>query len=85
MIITIFISSKQRMHPKDYERFLSMKEDEKSQTYHDRNEYLAQQSSKFDQRDFDRIVLEFMISGMHHPSLLEDSSFSTLLNGNNIK
>lgn len=70
------------MHPKDYERFLAMKEEEKSQTYHDRNEYQAQHSSKFDQRDFDRIVMEFMINGMHHPNLLEDPSFSTLLNGN---
>lgn len=69
------------MHPKDYERFLAMKEEEKSHIYHDRNEYQAQQATKFDQRDFDRIVLDFMISGMHQPNLLEDPSFSTLLNG----
>lgn len=70
------------MHPRDYDRFLALKEEEKSQTFHDRNEYQAQHSSKFDQRDFDRIVMEFMISGMHQPNLLEDPSFSTLLNGN---
>lgn len=73
-------SFKQRMHPKDYERFLAMKEEEKSQMYHDRNEYQASKS-KFDQKDFDRIVMNFMISGMQPPSLLEDPSFSTLLNG----
>lgn len=69
------------MHPKDYERFLAMKEEERSQIYHDRNEYQAQRTSAFEQNDFNRIVLNFMINGMHEPSLIEDPSFATLLNG----
>lgn len=69
------------MHPKEYERFLLIKEKEKSHTYHDRVEYEANQTAKFEQSDFDRIVLNFMISGMHPPDLLTDPSFSTLLNG----
>lgn len=69
------------MHPKDYERFLAMKEEERSQIYHDRNEYQSQRTSAFEQNDFNRIVLNFMINGMHEPSLIEDPSFATLLNG----
>ncbi|XP_055309472.1 uncharacterized protein LOC129573192 isoform X2 [Sitodiplosis mosellana] len=75
-----FIKHLSRMHPKDYERFLAMKADEKSSNHHDRNESQANQASKFNQKDFDRIVLNFMISGMHSPNLLTDPSFSTLLN-----
>lgn len=40
-----------------------------------------QNVTKFGQNDFNRIVLDFMIKGMHPPTLLTDSSFGTLLNG----
>lgn len=70
------------MHPKDYERYVALKEEERAQMYRDRKEYLAEKMSKFEQNDFNRIVLNFMINGMHEPSLLEDPTFATLLNGN---
>lgn len=79
--LTAILCFKQRMHPKDYERFVALKDEEKAQLYHDRNEYRAQQTSTFEQSDFNRIVLNFMINGMHQPSLLEDPTFDTLLNG----
>lgn len=42
---------------------------------------LAMSNTSFEQTDFDRILTHFMITGMHPPSLLEDQSFSILLNG----
>lgn len=51
-----------------------MKEEERLSTCQSR-------LAKFEQTDFNRIVLDFMINGMHPPSLLEDPSFDTLLNG----
>lgn len=68
------------MHPKEYERYSALKEEEKAQNYRDRSDHLAEKSSKFEQNDFNRIVLNFMINGMHEPSLLEDPTFATLLN-----
>lgn len=41
----------------------------------------GKQIVQFEHSDFNRIVLDFMIKGMHHPSLLEDPTFETLLNG----
>lgn len=69
------------MHPKTYERFLAMREEEKQTLNLERLEYQSQSITKFEQTDFNRIVLDFMISGMHHPKLLEDPTFDTLLNG----
>lgn len=63
------------MHPKEYDRFLAMKEEERIGVVQ------MGQFVRFEQSDFNGIVLNFMISGMHHPSLLEDPSFETLLNG----
>lgn len=70
------------MHPKTYERFLAMREEERQTLKQERRDYQAQSMAKFEQSDFDRIVLDFMINGMHHPKLLEDPTFDTLLNGN---
>lgn len=69
------------MHPKEYERYVALEEDEKSQLFAERNEYLALKSTTFLQADFNRIILNFMIGGMHGPCLLEDPSFATLANG----
>lgn len=69
------------MHPKDYDRFLTMKEEEKLSLLQEKPDYQTRQMAKFEQNDFNRIVLNFMISGMHHPGLLDDPSFAILLNG----
>lgn len=61
------------MHPKEYERYISMREQNGVRE--------PQNVAKFGQNDFNRIVLDFMIKGMHPPTLLTDSSFETLLNG----
>lgn len=69
------------MHPKDYDRFLTMKEEEKLSLLQEKPDYQTRQMAKFEQNDFNRIVLNFMISGMHHPGLLDDPTFAILLNG----
>lgn len=61
------------MHPSEFERYKKMKSGEKVNEDHI--------ETKLDQSDFNRIVLDFMINGMHHPDLLHDSSFAKLLNG----
>lgn len=40
---------------------------------------------QFTQMHFNRIVTDFMISGMHPPCLLEDRTFAKLLNGINLR
>ncbi|XP_031635544.1 uncharacterized protein LOC116348631 [Contarinia nasturtii] len=73
-----FVKHLSRMHPKMFDRFLTLKEEEKSNI---RNEFKANKKyEKFDQHDFDRIVLNFMIDGMHKPALLQDPTFHTLVN-----
>lgn len=69
------------MHPKTYDRFLAMREEEKQTLNQERLEYQLQPITKFEQNDFNRIVLDFIINGMHHPKLLDDPTFDTLLNG----
>lgn len=70
------------MHPKDFDRFLIiMKEEEKLGLHQQTPDYQTRQMANFEQNDFNRIVLNYMISGMHHPRLLEDPSFAILLNG----
>lgn len=71
----------QRMHQKEYDRYLSTKEQENFGINPNRIEYQAQQTTAFEQKDFNRIVLDFMINGMHPPTLLTDPSFDILLNG----
>lgn len=70
------------MHPESYEQFLAMKEEERHSLYPEKAKNHCQLTAEFEQSDFNRIVLEFMINGMHHPKLLEDRTFDTLLNGN---
>lgn len=73
----------QRMHPESYERFLTLRhEQSKPNLYSERLGKHNQKIYEFEQSDFNRIVLDFMINGMHHPKLLEDLTFDTLLNGN---
>lgn len=43
--------------------------------------YSLAMKKRFNQIQFNRIVMDFMIHGMHPPSLLKDQSFVTLLNG----
>lgn len=67
------------MHPLNYQRFLDMKEKEKQNPG---QSFESQANAQLEQSDFNQIVLKFMINGMHHPNLLKDPSFATLLNGN---
>lgn len=69
---------KQRMHPQEFNRYKRIQEDERLKLNRDRIEY---QESKFDQNVLNRMVLDFMINGMHQPGLLEDPTFAKLLNG----
>lgn len=69
------------MHPKAYDTFLTMKDEKKQTSTQERLEHQTQSSSKFEQNDFNRIVLNFMINGMYHPKLLTDPLFEILLNG----
>lgn len=59
----------------------SQPQTEQSQTGQPQSQTPIQPMAKFEQTDFDRIVTDFMINGMHAPTLLEDPSFDMLLNG----
>lgn len=72
------------MHPECYERFLAMKEEEKGCLYSEKSKHHGQQAVQFEQSDFNRVVLDFMINGMHQSKLLVDPTFETLLNGENL-
>lgn len=71
----------QRMHPESYEQFLTLKSTHKLNSYSEKLGIRSRRIEEFEQNDFNRIVLDFMINGMHHPKLLEDPTFDTLLNG----
>lgn len=71
------------MHPKEYDRFVIMKDEEKSHL-RERIEYKLIKSHEFDQNDFNRIIMNFMINGMQKPSLLMDPAFHALANGTHL-
>lgn len=71
----------QKIHPKQYERYVAMRDESRSLMNQDRIEYEAEKSAEFAQDDFNRIVMDFMIKGMHPATLLDDPSFDSLLNG----
>lgn len=74
------------MHSNDYSRYLQLKEksdDRRAERMHSTQHQTGKQSN-FSQTDLDEIVLNFMISNMHPPTLLEDESFEILVNGNEL-
>lgn len=74
------------MHLDDYHRYLQLKQDldyRRTEKAHS-TQHQEGNKSHFSQTDFDEIVLNFMINGMHPLTLLEDKSFQVLVNGNEL-